>query len=478
MNLSDVKRWLCLMGCMSVLVGCGGGSSSRNVQTPAPTSTTQIAKGAVSGFGSVFVNGVEWETDDCDFRIDDEVGDETQLEIGDIVEVEGTIDDNNVAHCTSMEYDSELEGLITEIGVDYILVHGLRVDINDDTVFDDDLPNRDITDLAVGDYVEVSAFSRTDGYIATRIDLEVDDGEVEIYGKVENLDSTTSTFTIHELTVNFAGASFDDFEGKDLEDGDYVEIEGESSNSDDELVATSVEYKDNNPFDDGEEGDEFEVEGYLSIVDGNLLMLNDFEIVLADNVEYEHGSADDLVDGAKVEVEGMLNADGQLIVSEVKFKIGSSIEIEAPLDGAPEQDADSGGWSVSLLGRSILITDETQFEDSSEMDQTFFDVEDLAAGDWLEVKVFENDNGEFVAVSVEREDDSDTVELEGLLRTIAGDLLTIAGFEVIVDDQTIVPEGFTLSSFIESLEPGVSELEVEGEWLEGSIVAREIMFED
>ena len=481
MNSSEIKKWLCAVGFTGVLAACGGGSSSSSSATTTaslPNPTQQVAKGTVTGFGSVYVNGVEWETDDCDLTIDDEVGDESQLKVGNIVEVQGSIDENGIARCDSMEFDSELEGQITEVGANYILVYSLRVEINDDTVFDDDLPNRNIGDLNVGDYVEVSAFTVADGYVATRIDVEVDDGEVEIYGKVENLDTGRNTFMIHEMTVNYASAAFEDFGSRDIEEGDYVEVEGDSFNVDEELVATSVEYKDNNPYDDGDEGDEFEVEGFLSVVDGNPLMLNDFTITLADNVEYEYGTSEDLVDGAKVEVEGTINAAGELVVNEVKFKIESDIEIKAPLDAIPTQDADSGEWHISLLGRNILVTDQTQFEDSSEIEDTYFNITDIAENDWLEVKVFENDTGDFIAVRIEREDASDLVEIEGPLSAIAGDELTVAGFTVIVDVQTSVPEGQTLESFLDSLEPGASEVEVEGMWSEGTIMAFELELDD
>ena len=137
------------------------------------------------------------------------------------------------------------------------------------------------------------------------------------------------------MTVNYASAAFDDFDGKDLEEGDYVEVEGLSFNADDQLVADSVEYKDNNPYDDGDEGGEFEVEGYLQVAEDNSLMLNDVEIILANDVTYEYGTAQDLVDGVKIEVEGSLNANRQLVVDEVKFKVESSAEVKAPIDGAP-----------------------------------------------------------------------------------------------------------------------------------------------
>ena len=208
------------------------------------------------------------------------------------------------------------------------------------------------------------------------------------------------------------------------------------------------------------------------------MILNDFEIVLADDVTFEYGSEEDLIDGAKVEVEGTINATGQLVVNEVKFKIESDIEIKAPLDALPTQDADSGEWTISLLGREILVAEQTQLEDASKLDDTYFDISDVAENEWLEAKVYESDAADFIAVRIEREDASDLVEIEGPLSAITADVLTVAGFAVIVDDQTIVPEGETLASLLDTLEPGVSVVEVEGTWSEGSITAFELQLED
>lgn len=483
MRYSTVTNWLCVLGFTGVLTACGGGGSS---SSPAPgplavAPTPQIAKGVITGFGSVYVNGVEWETDDCDLSIDDEVGDESQLNVGDIVEIEGSVDANGTANCLTLDYDSEVEGLITEIGADYLLVYGLRIDINDDTVFDEDLPTQSLTDLNVGDYVEVSAFSSADGYIATRIDLEIDDGEIELYGKVLNLDTTTSTFMIYELVVDFSGASFDDFEGKNLEEGDYVEVEGESFGPDGELIAISVEYKDNNPYDDGDEGDEFELEGYLSVAEDGTLTVNDVVIILAERVQFERGSSDDLVDGARIEVEGMLDANGALLVDEVKFKFESEIELKAALDDAPIQDADTGEWTISILGLTLTVIDTTQFEDSSATDETYFDITDLVSGDWLEVKAYKNDMGELVVTRIEREDASDVVEIEAELEAIDGNTLTLLGLDILVDSETQLPDEYAdVAGFLDPAQ-GVqagTELEIEGIFMDGSIIALSIELDD
>ena len=66
------------------LVACGGGSSS-NTNTTASTTS-----GPITSFGSIYVNGVEYETSGVDIYIEDEPASESDLRVGMMVKVEGS----------------------------------------------------------------------------------------------------------------------------------------------------------------------------------------------------------------------------------------------------------------------------------------------------------------------------------------------------------------------------------------------------
>ena len=51
------------------LTACGGGGSGSDSSTA--TTGSMITSGVVTGFGSVFVDGVEFETDSSSFSLDD-----------------------------------------------------------------------------------------------------------------------------------------------------------------------------------------------------------------------------------------------------------------------------------------------------------------------------------------------------------------------------------------------------------------------
>ncbi|MFV9616753.1 MAG: DUF5666 domain-containing protein, partial [Gammaproteobacteria bacterium] len=104
---------LALVTCSGgVDVGSVGGGGISGIGGSGFTSS-----GSVTGFGSVFVNGVEFETSGTVFDIDDSSGGrEGDLAIGMVVTVNGTVNDDGVSGtATSISFDDQLQGSITGI---------------------------------------------------------------------------------------------------------------------------------------------------------------------------------------------------------------------------------------------------------------------------------------------------------------------------------------------------------------------------
>src|SRR5258707_631006 len=64
-----------------LLASCGGSTQLAGIQG----SGSSIASGPITGFGSIFVNGVEYVTSNAQIRIDDQPGAESQLLAGEVV---------------------------------------------------------------------------------------------------------------------------------------------------------------------------------------------------------------------------------------------------------------------------------------------------------------------------------------------------------------------------------------------------------
>ena len=119
--------------------GGGGGSSSGTVSTS--------AVGTITGFGSIYVNGIKFETDHATYRVDDEDQfDDSALAVGMKVKVEGTINaDGLTGSANSVVYDDDVEGPVdagslTEIDATTktFSIFGLTVKADaTGTVFDD-----------------------------------------------------------------------------------------------------------------------------------------------------------------------------------------------------------------------------------------------------------------------------------------------------------------------------------------------------
>ena len=97
------------------LVACGGSGSSGGVAGIGGSGF--ISSGSVTGFGSVFVNGVKFETGSATFDIDDSgSGSQDDLAIGMVVKVNGSINDDGVTGtATSISFDDELQGPVSSL---------------------------------------------------------------------------------------------------------------------------------------------------------------------------------------------------------------------------------------------------------------------------------------------------------------------------------------------------------------------------
>ncbi len=78
------------IACTILLQACGGGGGGSSAPAPTPTSTTPppdpvsssfTTQGVITAFGSVFVNGVEYETDSSEIESDDNVATEGDLRV-------------------------------------------------------------------------------------------------------------------------------------------------------------------------------------------------------------------------------------------------------------------------------------------------------------------------------------------------------------------------------------------------------------
>jgi hypothetical protein len=93
-----------------------------------------VAVGPITGFGSVIVNGVTYDTDAAEFTSDGVVVTQDDLKAGQYVLVQGTIDDNDTTGtASSVTFDDNVEGPVSSVDsvAGSFVVLGQTVLIND-----------------------------------------------------------------------------------------------------------------------------------------------------------------------------------------------------------------------------------------------------------------------------------------------------------------------------------------------------------
>ena len=431
---------------LNFMVGCGGGggggsdTSSGGGTTPA--AATSVSQGEIEGVGSVFVNGVEWETDSVEVEIEGSPGfSESDLQLGMVVKVEGDLDvGGTTGTASTISFDDNLEGPISSIttsstgSVKTLLIMGQTVVVENGVTTFDNTPPYSFAAMAVGDVIEVSGPTNVDGSVqATFIEKKADDlatflaagNELEVKGVVSGL--TGTTFLINALTIDYSTATVRD---GTLANGVTVEVKGTDlvGNT---LTATDVEIK---PAGLGvDDIDDAEVEGFVTNLN---TAAQPFEVngqsVNYSAAEFIGGPEADLLNGTKVEAEGPI-VGGVLQAEKVKFK--DTIEFEA---NAATVNAGAGTLTLEDLAGITVTVDNAL----TEIEPAGSDLNDIVIGNELEIRAREGSGGAIVAIELEiLTQPSDRAIIQGPVDSfVSGGNVTILG--VVVDTTTIDDDDF------------------------------------
>jgi len=365
METKQKMRWMGIAAVLAtgLFAACGGGGGP----TPTAGGTGLTATGVITGFGSIWVGGVEYETDGARIIANgDDLGALSQseleraLKVGMKVKVRGERNSDGVSGTAyEVEYDDELKGPVASVtdngdGTKDLEILGQRAVVSQGgTNFDDD----DDADfgfdaLAAGQVVEASGFWKTDGggneYLdVTHIELKAPDmasygEEIEIKGEIENLDDSDPArrvFGINGLTVDYTNADMDMEHAPHgmLEDGLLVEVRGDHyDGTTNTLSATRIEVEEHGL---GRDIGRAEIEGYIDAgsLDGTIFSIGGQQVDFSGVTEWEHGGPGDLGDNVKVEAEGPIDGDGVMQADRIEF--------EGPGDHGGRGPDDSNGMT-------------------------------------------------------------------------------------------------------------------------------------
>src|SRR6266849_2126700 len=413
------------------IAGCGGGTGG----TGATSSNPATSFGTITAFGSVFVNGVEFNTSGATIVLDDNPATESDLRVGMVVTVSGSRSGSS-GSATRIEVDDAVKGFVeAKTDANHWTVMGQTVLIDDQTRFENNVQP------GVGEFAEVHGLVVASGTISGSF-IEKKNAPFpafEVKGFVKNQNDTAKTFQIGTLTVNYNGALINDMPNPagNAWNGLLVEARGNTCTGTTPVCGTlnASKVEPNGP--QMQEAGEFEIEGFVTgFTSSSNFVVGNQRVVTTTSTLFEGGVASDIAVGVKLEVEGVL-AGGVLTASKVEF--GNSIKIEADIDTVGASSFTLRG----LPGITVMVNSLTQFEGGVS------GLNNLVAGDHVRIRGRASGSNTVIATEVEKLSPDTRVELQGPIQSITGaspnQIVTILG--VAVDTTGVVFEDVNRVTF-------------------------------
>ncbi|MCG8049298.1 MAG: DUF5666 domain-containing protein [Candidatus Thiodiazotropha endolucinida] len=442
------------------LTSCGGGGGPQVAD--GGIGGTGITQGRVTNFGSIFVNGIEFNTNDASFTVNNMAATQDDLAIGMVVSISGSSDASNASGIAdSVSYDSLIEGVVSSNDItnnNTLEVMDQTITVDGDTVYDNHIDATTLENLPVNSEVEVSGFTDGTGTVlATRIEVKSlawAGGELEVSGVISAVSG--NQFQIGSLVID--ASSIPSIPPA----GTFVEVEGDSF-SGDLFVADSIEIEGDGSRVVAEDGEEVEIEGQITqALDANNLFSLNGQVVDASATSLS-GATSQLTAGRVAEVDGVMNGD-ILLAEEIELKATSSErgEIGGVLGIG---NVDTAAGTVTLLGQTIKVDSSTIME-SDVGESSSFTLEQLISSDYLEAKVY-IDNGMLVASKLELEHapSNHNAEVKGIPNSVSPSTIEIFG--ILIDISGVDDNSFASQ-----------QIEVKGNFSNGVLIATSIKEED
>lgn len=301
--------------------------------------SASIASGPITGFGSVFVSGKEYDTRQTSMTVDGKPGSQRDLKKGMVVYLDATltehdgITDSLQRTANTLLYEDTVEGVVQSVAQDgaKLVVLGQSITMTATTIIDPSILDRNVLNLVPGrDLVEISGFVTGDGTIVgTFVELKTigsktETADYEVKGFIKNHDADRKIFEIGSLTVNYRDAALKDMptQPKNVWNGLLVDVrgirvllEGFGSNRV-SMNATMVKAE----MLSSEDREDTGLEGFVTQVLGpGDFVLGHVHVLTNVSTIFEGGTLDDIALGAHLEVHGPL-ISGVVRATKVEFE--------------------------------------------------------------------------------------------------------------------------------------------------------------
>lgn len=422
-------------------LACSGGGGT-TVAGGGIGGTGVTSAGEITDFGSIWVNGVEFDTRQAEIYINNirqGSGDQAvieNLDIGRIVCVKGRAYDAASGMAEAVYYASTVTGPIDDIEIidDYtkqLTVLGQVIIVDDRTW----LKGLGMDAFAVGNLVEVSGLfggtgSIVGSFLAKTADVAPPNGLYHVSGPVSNLGA--DTFSINNLAVDFSQAVISGFSPSGLQNDMFVSISGRLDIDDPTiLVADMVE-----PYrllGELQDGDNIEFTGYVfDEPSANRFYINGYLTEINSDTQYVDGTAADILPGSKIKVQGYFSA-GVIIAQQIRFNAPMLAESDLGLKNNVD-------FTLELTGLESLTIRTNSLTRYIGLSSSFGD---LTPGDHLVIKGHLVDDQTAMAsqvIGLPQAPGQERIALRGTVTAISDPVLTINGVQI--DTDLIPPAGF------------------------------------
>lgn len=379
-GIKQLSRYLSIAVLGLMLAACGSGESydSGGIEGTG-INNGNSTRGAISTFGSVFVNGIEYDSNQAEILLNGQTGGlEQALKLGMVVQLDGQLNaDGSSGKAQKIEFRSAALGPISQLTslssrTSKLRVLGLDILLNEETEY----TNSSSSSLALGQLVEVSGFINANGeleagYLGKKADSYQQGQLLALETRILSLNEAAKSFTCPNLVVDYAQARL----ATGLKVNQKIFITARGLGADGRLLAERIE-----PDNSNTKVKTLQTEGILtSFTTISQFKLNDLNID-ASKASLNKGSISDLKVGARVEVSGSLTANGTLEASKVTLKAPGEVRIVGRVESL-----DLNNLSFSILGTRFSVDNLTRYRDSSDDNLRFFTLRNIRVGDQLAV---------------------------------------------------------------------------------------------
>lgn len=394
-----VVKQLMIPGLALLLTACGGGETGTGA-----TAGRDVSVGAITAFGSVWVNGVRFDTSGTVIEREGMSVTQDALGLGMVVEVRGRINaDGSSGVADSIIAEDVLRGPVDMVqDQSSLMVLGQEVQVSPLTELEN-FSTATILELAGGDLVEVSGYVRQEGVIAaTRIRRITIATQYRLTGYVTGFDADGKRFHIGQTSISYDGADMSGMHDRQPDAVHMVRVRGIIEAGTGTFVAASVEAADILE----EDADHLQLEGYVSsFTSQSDFAVNGVTVRTSVQTRYQGGVAADVSVGRKLEVEGSLSK-GILYASLIEFE--EAIALEAML-----ASVDAPGGTLTLRGLEALTV---TVDGNTEMNG-IFGLGQLTTEYYISLRGIRAADGSVVATLIEAAPESSTlVVMQGPLQ--------------------------------------------------------------